>query len=61
MKRLQDRVAIVSGAANGIGRAISRRFAEEGAWVLVTDIDPDGGHRTVEEIRQQGGQAVEGA
>jgi S-adenosylhomocysteine hydrolase len=43
MKRLSGKVAIVSGAANGIGKAISLRFAEEGAWVLVTDIDNHNG------------------
>src|SRR5690348_17163695 len=57
MNRLQDKVAIVSAAANGIGRAISKRFAEEGAWVLVTDIDEDNGKRTVGEIKQRGGRA----
>ena len=57
MKRLQDKVAIVSAAANGIGRGISKRFAEEGAWVLLTDIDETNGPRTVEEIREQGGRA----
>jgi NAD(P)-dependent dehydrogenase (short-subunit alcohol dehydrogenase family) len=57
MKRLQDKVAIVSGAANGIGQAISQRFAEEGAWVLVTDVDEVAGCKTVEAIREQGGQA----
>jgi NAD(P)-dependent dehydrogenase (short-subunit alcohol dehydrogenase family) len=57
MKRLQDKVAIVSAAANGIGRAISKRFAEEGAWLLVTDIDEMNGRGTVDEIRQQGGRA----
>lgn len=57
MKRLQDRVAIVSGAAHGIGQAISQVFAEEGAWVLVTDIDVEGGKKNVAEIREKGGQA----
>jgi NAD(P)-dependent dehydrogenase (short-subunit alcohol dehydrogenase family) len=57
MKQLENKIAIVSGAANGIGQAISKRLAEEGAWVLVTDIDEPAGLRTVEEIRQQGGQA----
>jgi NAD(P)-dependent dehydrogenase (short-subunit alcohol dehydrogenase family) len=57
MSRLQDKVAIVSAAANGIGRAIAKRLTEEGAWVLVTDIDESNGHRTVEEIRAQGGRA----
>jgi NAD(P)-dependent dehydrogenase (short-subunit alcohol dehydrogenase family) len=56
-RRLQDKVTIVSGAANGIGQAISRRFAEEGAWVLVTDIDEEAGHRTVAEIHDAGGRA----
>jgi NAD(P)-dependent dehydrogenase (short-subunit alcohol dehydrogenase family) len=53
--RLADQIAIVSGAANGIGRAISRRLAAEGAWVLVTDIDEQAGQKTVEEIRSAGG------
>ncbi|HZZ42505.1 MAG TPA: SDR family oxidoreductase [Tepidisphaeraceae bacterium] len=57
MKRLQDKVAIVSAAANGIGQAISQRFAEEGAWVLVTDIDEKAGAMTVQGIREQGGHA----
>ena len=58
MNRLSGKVAIVSGAANGIGKAISLRFAEEGAWVLVTDIDTQNGERTVEEIRQRGGDGA---
>jgi NAD(P)-dependent dehydrogenase (short-subunit alcohol dehydrogenase family) len=57
MNRLQDKVAIVSGAARGIGQAMSRRFAAEGAWVLVTDIDLKGAEETTAAIRQQGGQA----
>lgn len=57
MKRLENKIAIVSGAANGIGKAMSERFAQEGAWVLVTDIDAAGGQRTVDEICSTGGQA----
>ena len=57
MKRLQDKVCIVTGAANGIGRGISEVFAEEGAWVLVTDIDVENGEKTVADIRSGGGQA----
>jgi NAD(P)-dependent dehydrogenase (short-subunit alcohol dehydrogenase family) len=55
MKRLSGKVAIVSGAANGIGKAISYRYAEEGAWVLVTDIDGTRGRQAVEEICRNGG------
>jgi NAD(P)-dependent dehydrogenase (short-subunit alcohol dehydrogenase family) len=57
MKRLENKVAIVSGAANGIGRAISEVFAEEGAWVLVTDMDGAAADRTAAEIVEKGGRA----
>ncbi len=57
MDRLKDKVAIVTGGANGIGKAISELFAEEGAWVLVVDVEADAGHATAAEIRQRGGLA----
>jgi NAD(P)-dependent dehydrogenase (short-subunit alcohol dehydrogenase family) len=57
MKRLHDKICIVTGAANGIGRGISEVFAEEGAWVLVTDIDVGNGEKTVVDIRAKGGEA----
>jgi NAD(P)-dependent dehydrogenase (short-subunit alcohol dehydrogenase family) len=56
MSRLQNKVAIVTGAAHGIGRAIAERFADEGAWVLDADVDQDAGRAAVAEIRQRGGQ-----
>jgi NAD(P)-dependent dehydrogenase (short-subunit alcohol dehydrogenase family) len=56
-RRLKDRIAIISGAGNGIGQAISRRFAEEGAWVLVTDIDEAAARNTAQGITEAGGQA----
>jgi NAD(P)-dependent dehydrogenase (short-subunit alcohol dehydrogenase family) len=56
-QRLKDRVAIVTGAAHGIGEAIALRLAEDGAWVLVTDIDGKGAFRVAEEIGRRGGQA----
>ena len=57
MTRLQDRVAIVTGAAWGIGGATARRLAEEGARVLVADIDADGAAQNVATIRGNGGSA----
>ena len=56
MDRVKGKIAVVTAAANGIGRAISERFAAEGAWVLVTDIEDDAGAATVEAIRKNGGQ-----
>ncbi|HEX2573251.1 MAG TPA: SDR family oxidoreductase [Polyangia bacterium] len=50
--RLHHRVAIVTGAASGIGRAIARRFADEGARVVLGDIDRAGGEAAAEGIRQ---------
>jgi NAD(P)-dependent dehydrogenase (short-subunit alcohol dehydrogenase family) len=47
---LENKVAIVTGGANGIGLAIARRFAAEGARVVIADIDEDSGSRAVEEI-----------
>ena len=60
-QRLQDRVCIVTGAASGIGRAIARRFAGEGAQVVILDprSDPiEGGDSTVDLIRAAGGSVA---
>jgi NAD(P)-dependent dehydrogenase (short-subunit alcohol dehydrogenase family) len=60
MSLLKDKVAIITGAASGIGRAIAVRFAEEGAAVMVADgrQDPiEGGAATVETIQRAGGKA----
>lgn len=55
--RLRDKVAIITGAGQGIGRAYARRFAAEGAKVVVAEINPESGKRTEEEIRATGAEA----
>ena len=57
MQRLADRVAIVTGGAQGIGGATSRRLAEEGARVLIADIDRDAAQTNAESIVATGGVA----
>jgi NAD(P)-dependent dehydrogenase (short-subunit alcohol dehydrogenase family) len=58
MNRLQDKVAIVTGAGSGIGRATALLFAREGARVAVADRDSTGGMATVEAIRGENGEAI---
>ena len=57
MQRLKDQVAIVTGGASGIGGATCRRLAEDGARVLVTDIDIPAAEATAGKIREAGGTA----
>src|SRR5439155_9531270 len=58
MGRLDDRVAVITGSGRGIGRATALRFAEEGAAVVVNDVDPEPAEETAEEIRKNGGRAA---
>lgn len=55
--KLQDRVAIVTGAAQGIGKAIARKLHAEGATVAAADINAEGAERTADELER--GQGIE--
>lgn len=56
--KLENKTAIVTGAGSGIGRAIARRFAEEGACVVIAEIRSDTGKSAEEEIRKAGHKAL---
>jgi NAD(P)-dependent dehydrogenase (short-subunit alcohol dehydrogenase family) len=56
--RLNDKVAVITGAAGGQGQAAARLFAEEGARLIVTDIDGEGAEKTAEQVRDAGGEAT---
>lgn len=51
---LENKVAIITGAANGIGLAIARRFVADGAKVVIADVDDDAGEAAVEDLKGQG-------
>lgn len=56
--RLQDKIAVVTGAGGYIGSAIAVRLAEEGAKVIVNDMSSDKAEKTVKEISNTGGKAI---
>ncbi len=56
--RIENKVAVVTGAGSGFGEGIATRFAEEGARVVAADIDADSAARTVDSIRGAGGSAL---
>jgi 3-oxoacyl-[acyl-carrier protein] reductase len=56
--RLANKVAIITGAGSGLGRASAILFAKEGAKVVVADINDDSGKETVEYIKSSGGEAI---
>ena len=56
--RLQDKVALITGAGSGIGRQNTLLFAVEGAKIVVVDINDEAGQETVQMVKTQGGQAT---
>ena len=58
MAVLEGQVALITGAGSGMGRSTAELFAQEGARVVVVDIDEAGGEQTVATIRAAGGEAI---
>ena len=56
--RLKDKVAIITGAASGMGQGEAIRFAKEGAKVVVADLNVEGAQAVAEEIKAFGGEAI---
>lgn len=56
--RLQDKVALITGAGSGIGRQTALLFAQEGASIVVVDVNDQAGEETVQTVRAAGGQAA---
>lgn len=58
MGYLSDKIAIITGAGEGIGRGIARRFARDGATVVIAEINHDSGNKVKAELEQMGAQAI---
>lgn len=56
--RLENKVAVITGAGSGFGEGMAKLFADEGATVVVADINADGASRVVDEITGSGGKAT---
>ena len=56
--KLENKVAVITGAGSGIGQATALLFAQEGAKVIVVDIDAKAGQQTVDKIKNNGGEAI---
>ena len=58
MKRLENKIALITGGANGIGKVTAQRFAQEGASVVIWDLNEEKGRETVNNIEAAGGTAL---
>src|SRR5689334_14744701 len=58
MGLLDNKVAFITGAASGIGEAIARRYADEGAKVVIADVQPEAGERIRSELEAAGHEAI---
>jgi 3(or 17)beta-hydroxysteroid dehydrogenase len=58
MNRVAGKVAVISGAASGLGKATAMLLAQEGAQVIIADINETGGAQVAADIQKQGGQAI---
>ena len=58
MKRVKNKVAIVTGGASGLGKSSAKLLAREGAKIVVSDIDEEGGKKVVQQIKEDGGEAI---
>ena len=56
--RLKDKVAVITGAGSGIGKASAKLFAKEGAKVVAADINAETAEETAQEIKRGGGEAT---
>lgn len=56
--RLQNKIAIITGAGSGIGQSIALAFVKEGAKVVIADWSEENGKQTAEQIRKEGGEAI---
>jgi glucose 1-dehydrogenase len=58
MRKLEGKVAVITGAASGMGRGTAIRFAGEGAAIVIADLNQEGGESVVRECKENGGNAV---
>jgi len=57
-RRLENKVALITGTAQGMGRVAALRFAREGAQIVGCDLNVDGNRETVRQVRQSGGEMI---